>query len=189
MTPARSSPAGRFRVAVGWCALGAWILSGAAFARAQVEPIPHPALKGLEGSVADQLAASRDLLAASTAAQVSAAELASNYGELGQAYHAYGFLAAAAACYRNAESLAPSNPLWPYALGEVERQLAHSEQAIAAYRRALAQDPDAVPALVHLAESELAAGNAAAADPLLARALELAPEEAAVHAAVGQAAL
>jgi tetratricopeptide (TPR) repeat protein len=170
--------------------ISSWLLVwGALAASAQPNSIPHPTLDELEAAVREQLTDQQELLKTATNTDAPAAELAAAFGDLGLAYQAYGFLDAAAAAYRNAERLAPETPLWSYALGETARLLGRPEEAIAAYQRTLSTNGDVVPALVRLAELQLAAGDLATATPLLERALALAPEDAAVHAAVGQAAL
>ena len=75
------------------------------------------------------------------AGKVSPKELSPAYGEMGQLYHVQDFLGAAAACYLNAESLAPTDFRWPYYLGHIYRNKGDLEQSIAAYQRAMAQQP------------------------------------------------
>ncbi len=84
--------------------------------------------------------------------------------------------AAAEASYRRAEELAPGNADVLHAVAGAYSAIGNLSEAIALDRRAVALDPLSVPALRNLASHAYEAGDLAAAEEALARALELGPE-------------
>lgn len=120
---------------------------------AAIEPVPREQIE-------TQQARLRDLRRAAPH------ELAGGYGGLGELYHAYELLPAAAAAYRNAERLDPQSFLWPYYLGAVYQALGDLDAAAASLERALALRGDEPPARLRLAEVRLARGEHEAARAL-----------------------
>lgn len=162
-----ASPA-RVAAALIWTAT---TIAGSAPAASLVE-VPHPDLSGAEPFVREQLRSARatlddDLLRSTTTSE----RLAASFGRLGMLYHAYDLWDAAAACYRNAESLAPTELRWPYYLGHIHRERGEPVPAIEAFARALAVRADHVPSLVQLAGLRLDDNDQAAARELFERAL------------------
>ena len=110
-------------------------------------------------------------------------ELAAAVGELGRLYHgvqlldshAFNALESAESCYREAQRLDPSDHRWPYLLGFVAGTRGDHETAVDSYRAVLAIEPDLVPAIQRLAQSEVERGRADEAAALWKRALELRP--------------
>ncbi len=111
------------------------------------------------------------------------AELAAAIGELGRLYHgvqlldthAFNALEAAEHCYREAHRLDPSDHRWPYLSGFAAQSQGNLDAAAAAYRSVLAIEPDLIPALHRLAETEAARGRPDEAAAQWNRALELEP--------------
>jgi tetratricopeptide (TPR) repeat protein len=116
-------------------------------------------------------------------------ELANAYGQMGMVYHAYGFVDAAAACYQNANSLAPREFRWPYYLGRLHQDEGDNKQAITNLKIAEGLRPDDVAALVNLGEVYQADGQAVPAEALFKRALAVDPSQAAALAGLGEIAL
>lgn len=152
-------------------------------------PIPNPSLAGMEAEIAEQLAEGRSQLESTLAKRAPAEQLAGAYGELGMLYHAYALVDASAACYGNAERLAPEDARWPYLSGVLLHEHHRLDEAAQAYGRALAIAPGLFPALVHLAEIHLHRNEPATAEALLGRALAIAPDSPAARALAGQIAL
>jgi tetratricopeptide (TPR) repeat protein len=146
--------------------------------------IPIPSLSHMNKDVRNQL---RDSQAALEALQeqrdVSAEELGLAFGKLGKLYHAYKFLEAAEACYRNAQTLRPDVFEWPYYLGHVYDRQGTPLEAIATFDDALAIQPDSLPAMIALAQIHLSAEQLDQAEPLFRRALT--QDRACVTALVG----
>jgi tetratricopeptide (TPR) repeat protein len=114
---------------------------------------------------------------------------AAAYGDMGRLFFATEYFDAAEACFVNAQSLDPGDLRWPYLLAHVHRRRNEPAQAAAAFERVLTLDPNYVPALVWLGDMRLVEGRADAAEAPLAKALTLAPGEAAALDRAGRAAL
>jgi tetratricopeptide (TPR) repeat protein len=80
-------------------------------------------------------------------------------GELGRTLHAWEQWEAAHAAYARAAALAPRSFDWPYLDSVVLQRLALHREAAGALRRALAANPEYLPARVKLAEALLDAGE------------------------------
>lgn len=156
---------------------------------ADLKPVPHPSLSGLEPEVAAQLSDARSLvdgLLSQQAPPEDLANLADTYGELCRLYHAYGLLDAAAPCYANAVQLAPRDFRWSYYLGRVQQDGGKLAEAEASYRRALDLQPGYAPARVHLGEILLAANRTDEAEAVLGQVLAADSKNAAARAALGE---
>ena len=164
-------------------------------ARSGLLPVPFPDLGGLEPAVAVQLADAQDSLVSLISLEQepetqneSATQLSNAYGTMGQLYHAYGLLAPAEACYRNAVQLSPAAFRWSYLLAKLLQHQGQLEQAIAQYERTRELAPDSMAALVNLGEAYLEANQAEKAQVVFSRAVELDGQSAAAHAGLGQTA-
>ncbi len=120
---------------------------------------------------------------------VSREELASAYGQMGMVYHAYGFVDAAAVCYRNAHSLAPREFRWPYYYGKLYQDEGETKNAIAYLKIALDLRPDDIAALVNLGQTYQLAGQSERAKELFEKAIGADPSQAAAQAGIGEIAL
>ncbi len=153
-------------------------------------PVPEVALDGLEPEVAEQLRSSREVLAKTLDTPgIPAADLAENFGLLGQIYHAYGLTDAARACYLNANSLAPANFKWNYYLGSLAIKEGRLAEAVEPLQRALAFQPENVTALVRLGEVYLQQGELPEARDNFLKAMTLNRNNPAATFGLGQVAL
>jgi tetratricopeptide (TPR) repeat protein len=147
-------------------------------------PIPFPELAGLEPAVGRHLTEVRARLEAA-GRTVSAA----SYGSAGRVYHVYAMHAAAEACYRNAEALAPGERQWPYLLSVVLESVHRPEEARRSVERALAGTDQYYPAVLRLARLHLEEGRTAAAAAVLVSARRHAPDDPALLALLGDLSL
>lgn len=148
-------------------------------------PVRYPDLSGLESAVASQLGEMQRLLAAQAAN-------AGSYGDLGQAYLAYGFHDAAADCFQNASRFDPRNFRWPYLLGATQQAAGRLDEAATAFDKALTLSPPLAETAVgnfHLGEIRLLQGRLDEADAALRKALAFPAMAAAAHSLLGQVAL
>ena len=65
-------------------------------------------------------------------------------------YHAYDFIDAARACYRNALVLNPKDFRWAYLLGRLLESQGDMRQAVEYYQQSAAIQPDDLPTKLHL---------------------------------------
>ncbi len=76
------------------------------------------------------------------------ARIASNYGELGKHYHAYGFMEAARACYLKAIEYDKNDMKWHYFVAHVYRDRGENELALQSFEEVLRLTPGYIPALL-----------------------------------------
>ena len=133
----------------------------------------HAALPPLP--VASQNPPLHDLL---VAAQTAAAtgDLGA-VAELGRLYHANGFHAEAAACWRLLIREQPRNARWHYYLADLLRNGGDQAGAEAELEKTVAIDPTAARAWLHLAEMQFKSGRLDAAEAGYRRRLELMPDD------------
>jgi tetratricopeptide (TPR) repeat protein len=156
----------------------------------QLLPVSMPELTRVDAGVQDQVrqryASLTGRIASSTAAD---AGLATAYGELGMVLQAAEYFDAAEPCYRNAQTLAPTEMRWPYYLGHLYKSRGNTDKSAAAFERALQLKPDDVSTLIWLGRLYLDQGRTDAAEPLFARASAIAPRSVAVLAGMGRVSL
>lgn len=158
--------------------------------RERLLQVPPPDLSQVEERVRSELkAAATEFSKMAAIADISDRELGSAYGELGGVYHAHHIDDAAAACYRNAEQLAPQEFRWPYLLGYLYQGQGRLEKAAAAYRRAQAVHPDYQPLHLRLADAYISLNQPERARPLLQPALETKETHGAAAYRLGKVAL
>jgi tetratricopeptide (TPR) repeat protein len=155
--------------------------------RPRPEDVPTPPrLESLEPPVKAQFEERRSaVLRLLAGPDVAEDQLADALGELGIAFHAYGYHAQAEACYARAFGLAPRSFRWAYALGLVRQERGDAPAADAAFRAALRLDPGNVPVRVRLAEVAVESGRTAEGESLYREAL--ARDQDCVRAQVGLA--
>ena len=154
-----------------------------------LEPLPAVDLGVLDATAQTQVAAAcRELEQMRARPGAGARELGEAFGRLGWLFHAYEMRDAAAPCYRNAERLVPTAFAWPYSLGCLYAARGEHEQAVAAHDRALALDPDYVPAHLALGQLWLDANELDRAQTHYARAHALDPACAAALVGLGMVA-
>lgn len=149
-------------------ALALWILAAGGCGEPTVQvDVPMPETAEMEPQVAARLRETRAMVLAEP-------DSAAAWGRFGMVAHAHELLDEAATAYRQAESLDPVDPRWPYYLGDVlsieGTDLAGAE---AAFRRAMEDRADYAPAHLRLGRVLVAAGQPAAARVEFTRALEL----------------
>ena len=130
---------------------------------ADLLPIEHPDLSSIEDAARQQLEEQRAKIDREVDRGAERTRLAGVFGDMGELYHAYDLLEAAAACYRNAEKLDPESFLWPYYLGALQQMDGDLEGAAESLGRALEIRSDDLPTLKRLGEVRLGLGDAAAA--------------------------
>jgi tetratricopeptide (TPR) repeat protein len=117
------------------------------------------------------------------------AELGAAYGKLGMLLQAGEYYDAAEPCYRNAQTLTPTDVRWPYYLGLLHADRGETERAEGDFKRVLELQRDDVATLIRLGRLYLDEGRPDDAEPLFARALVLAPRTVAALAGLGRTAL
>ncbi len=123
---------------------------------ADLETPPVPDLGAVEESVRQQLGDERARLDARWNRRTDIAELASDFGRMGQLYHAYDLLPPAAACYRNALRLTPDNPAWLYYLAGVYLRQGELDASAEILSKALGMVSDSAPLHLRFGRVELA---------------------------------
>ena len=151
-------------------------------------PIPEPNIQNLEQESQAQIRSAFTQLQKILREPRASAPLlrARAYGEMGKIYHAYAFLEAAAACYRNAQVLQPDEFRWSYYLGHAYRQAGKREPAGENFWRALGliqldmsvRSDQGVVALCWLGETYLELNRAAEAKAFFEGALAENPRSA-----------
>lgn len=155
-----------------------------------LQPVLTPDFSTMGTTVAEQM---RDRYAALAQmvrnADVSPADLAGAYGEMGDLLLAARELETAEAYYLNARTLGPGDRRWSHLLGHVYRNQGPLDQAVTSFKHALELDPDALATIVRLGDVYLALGRPEAAAPHFDRALGLDSESAAAWFGAGRVAL
>lgn len=155
--------------------------------RASLRDVPRPDLAPLSESVRSQLEAERAALdEALEDSAIGRREMAERFGRMGRHYHAYGIEEPALDCYANAEALDASGGEWPYLAAVIHQERGETDEAAAAFTRALDRDAESQAALLRLAELRLDQNRPAEAEELLERVLALDPDAAAAHHLLGR---
>ncbi|MEE8526157.1 MAG: tetratricopeptide repeat protein [Thermoanaerobaculia bacterium] len=163
---------------------------GAAVDGIPLIPIPYPDLEALEPAVADQLATTQTTLKSIIEdPEADKASLWEVYGELGQAYQAYGLDEAAFACYRNAYRLKADDFRWPYLLGVLSQSAGSLQDADRYYWAALPIRPAYVPLRIRISEVYLAQNRLDLARFQIQEALVHDPQSQAARAVLAEIAL
>ena len=106
-------------------------------------PVPVPNLEGQAADIRSGLDETRGAVnAALLKPDVSAAELANAYGELGGLYLASFLRQSAEPCFQNAERLEPDNFRWAYYAAWLADQTGQAELALARYQHARSLNAD-----------------------------------------------
>ena len=158
--------------------------------RQNVRPVALPDLSRLEESVQAQM---RERYAALAEKQkdprAPAADLGTEYGEMGMLLMAAEFRDPAEASLLDAQVLAPGDRRWAYYLGHLYKTKGDMPNAIAAFERVLQSAPNDVPTMAWLGEAALDQGRLDAAESLFTRALSLQPRSIAARYGLGRTAL
>ena len=117
-------------------------------------PVPVPDLEGQAADIRSGLEQVRDAVnAALQKPEVSAAELASAYGDLGGLYQASFLRQSAEACFQNAQRLEPENFHWAYYAAWLADQTGQTELALTRYEHARSLKPDYPPLTLRMADA------------------------------------
>ena len=136
-----------------------FLVAAPAPSQVALEPVEPPRMDHYETGPQAQMAAAQDALDGALAeAGTDPARLAALFGQLGQLYLLYDFMAPAAASLRNAQALAPDDPRWAYYLAIHHRYEGALEEAVAELDRVVALVPNDVAALTHRADIRLELG-------------------------------
>jgi tetratricopeptide (TPR) repeat protein len=154
-----------------------------------LRPVTLPDASQIQGPARSQLEARQAALTSALANHVSDQDLAREYGETGKLLMAATDLERAEPCLLNAQTLAPSDPRWPYYLGHVYRIRGPLPRAVEAFEQVLKLRPDDFASLVWLGEMHLSEGRPDAAAPLFQKALARDARSAAALYGAGRAAL
>ncbi len=142
----------------------------------KLESIPHPALEGADPSVRELLASERVRLEDLAGASEDPALLGLGYGLMGRLYQSHDFVAAAAACFRNAVQLEPADARWHYHLGMVYQQRRRYDLAQIELDSALQEGSERAPTLWRLGDIARSSGKTGEALANYRRAVEADPE-------------
>ncbi len=138
--------------------------------QAEASSLPEIDMSDMEPQVAQRLRETRS-------SALGSPRSAQAWGRFGMVAHAHELWEEAQGAYRYAEKLDSQDVRWPYYLGDVLSIVGTDpEEAIAAFRRAMARRKDYAPAHLRLGRALVAAGRDAEAAKELERALELAPD-------------
>ena len=149
-------------------------------------PVPHPDLSASERLIREQLQEAQfDLKAKIQSREITDLARAEAFGEMGKLYHAYDFLEAAEACYRNALNFMPQDFRWAYLLGRLHEIQGEQEEAAENYQQAAEIEPDDLPTLLRLAEAQFNLHRLDLAEPLFKQAIARDPYPSAAAAMVG----
>ena len=163
---------------------------GGVAAGGRLEPVVLPDLAQVGDSVREQVQARwrpvERLQGDGAAPTASAAE---TYGALGMVLMAAEFPNAAVPALRNAQALAPADVRWPYYLAHLHRDAGALDDAAERFEAARRLRPDDMAILVWLGDIRLAQGDAAAAEPLFARALAFYPDSLSARFGLARVAL
>lgn len=115
-------------------------------------------------------------------------DLPQRMGELGNLYHGMKRYDTAAKFYKNAATLSPDQPLWPYYQGLLERDRNNLEEAVTFFQATLKLDPEDITSMVRLGNVLLQLGNHEEAAKIFAKAEVKDPESAMIAFGIARAA-
>jgi len=116
-------------------------------------PVPVPNLEGQSADIQSGLDETRNAVnAALQKPDVSAAELAGAYGELGGLYQASFLRQSAEACFQNAQRLEPENFRWAYYAAWLADQTGQTALALTRYQHARSLKSDYPPLTLRMAD-------------------------------------
>ncbi len=151
--------------------------------------IPRPDLSALSETARSKIETMQSTLAGMSSAGLERAdELKEGFGLLGQLFHAFDLLDSAAVCYRNAISLAPDDPRWPYYQALVFNSQGDLDAAVGAFRKAIGLEPGSPATHIRLGRALLELGRLEEAQAAFEEARKLDAESAAAFFGLGRAA-
>jgi len=152
-------------------------------------PMPDPDLGEMEPALAEWLNEIEEEVATRARnPEAEVPEVGQAFGELGQLYHIFDLLDAAATAYDNARRLLPDSYRWSYLLALVRVDQGRLEEAGAGLERALEIRPESLPAWIRLGNVRVDLNQPQAARGAFEQALELEPDTAAALFGLGRVA-
>ena len=173
-TESRRAPALALAACISVAAILPWACS-----HPSLPPVPDPVLDGFALAVREQIRSA----AAQARAEPDSAEAV---GEFGRVLYAYGQNQAAAACFDRCRRLEPQEFEWAYLLAVTRSDLGQTDAALAAFESAAAMRPNDLPTAIRRADLLDLSGERSGAADALRRALQRAPDSAAVHYRLGR---
>jgi Flp pilus assembly protein TadD len=155
----------------------------------QVQPVTLPDLSRLPAPVQEQIRSRQVLLERAIERHAPADELGRAYGDVGLMLMAAEYQAPAEASLRNAQTLASTDPRWPYYLGQLYLASGERAKASESFERALKLRPADFPTLVRLGGTYLDENRTGDAERVFAQAVALQPQSAAALGGLGRAIL
>ena len=156
-------------------------------AQSPLVALDRPRIDHYEQSVQDQLTAARSRVDSLLGAPgPDDREMAAAFGHLGQLYLLYDFMGPAAAALRNAATLAPADPRWPYLLAIHETFEGNVEGTVIALDRVLTLEPRDLAARIRRGDALLQLGRQADAERDYSRVLEIDPNHSAARFGLGR---
>src|SRR5262249_48616851 len=128
------------------------VFLAAPLAAAIAPPIPTADLARLEPAVAEQIHRQQESLRNLYARDPEPRERGRAWVDLGTTFHAYKLAGPAEESYKKAIELDAQDARWPHLLGGLLEEGGRLDEAVAAFSKAVALQPDDEPALVHLGE-------------------------------------
>ena len=107
-------------------------------------------------------------------------------GRLAMLLHGFGQYELASTFYRRVGSIEPSNFRWPYYLGVAMTAIGREAEAIPALRRAVALDPDYLPAQLRLAKLHRTVGDWDESRKIYRKVVRQRPDSARAHYGLGR---
>jgi tetratricopeptide (TPR) repeat protein len=154
-----------------------------------IQPVALPDISRAAEPVQKQIRERYQSLQAAIERKAPPSELATAFGEMGKLFMAAEYHDAAEICLQNAQQLDPGNMQWPYLRGHVYRYKSDPARAASFFEQVLTRSPQEVPALVWLADMNLAQNKPDAALEPLKKAQALNPSSGAVLYGLGRVAL
>lgn len=149
--------------------------------------LDQPRIDHYEQSVQDQLTAARSRVdGLLDTPGPDDGEMAAAFGHLGQLYLLYDIMEPAAAALRNAATLAPADPRWPYLLAIYETFEGNVEGTVAALDRVLALESRDLAARIRRGDALLEVGRPDDAESDYVSVLEIDPNHSAARFGLGR---
>lgn len=150
--------------------------------------IPRPSLEGLEPAIREQIQQAQEALAELQQTHGSGDQVRA-IATLGQIYHAYGLIGAAIACYEIAAQ-GTVDLQWSYYLAHTLRESGRFAESNGHLQEVIRRGGDGLPEVqYYLGMNHLELGDLDAAEQALQAGLELAPNDPALVAGLGEVAL
>jgi len=153
--------------------------------RIALEPVPLPKASDTSQTPKQLLSMIQLLDEITHRSADSPAQIAPAFGDCGRLAHALGYTATAAACYRNARRLDPTDASWPSYLALLQQEQGDLHDALASWVNAVALRATS-PAMLQMAEVLLELGKLEEAAAVLRNAHQMNPASSVVAVRLGQ---